>query len=58
MPSECSVSLAMLFRDPHVLPMDKIIFIASSGQSEGYVPCNYVLKDKSDGYYPLWDRED
>lgn len=56
MPLEGSVTLAFIFRDPRVLPMEKVIVIYSSNKSKGYVPHNYVSDDKFEGYYPFQDR--
>lgn len=47
MTSKCSVSLVMICRDPCVLPLVEVIVIATSGESKGYVPQNYVSKDRS-----------
>lgn len=53
MPSEWSISPNLIFKDPRVPSLSEIIVIASSGESERYVPQNYVFESESKAYVPF-----
>lgn len=47
-----SLSLEIIYRDPHLPTLSELIVKPSSDESEGYIPHDYVFEDVSIGYIP------